>query len=474
MKLCCTVVMLALLVGCGTASRVVRLDTGQTDTLVFTPRSGARPVALGSGEFAEAVSELARDVRPSTRPQEAARRLFEVEARSGSYTYEPPSRRITPLKPGEHLEGQSTTPEAELTRDYLRWCERTGRPGDCLRLLTESPTVNGDGRFALALALAKGAVLDEMLEAFKDMADPHAMVAAVLWTWTTYMILVSIPDVTISKGLAAVMTATIISYVGVDTFWGLVIGFKRLMDEADRATSFNELRAVGERYGKLMGRNAARAFAMLAMAAIGNTAPGLAAKVPKLPGAMQAAVQAETQVGIRLAAVGEVTTVAVSAETVTIALAPGAVAMTARGSSGGSSRAKGSLTGHPTRPGANDKRPENIKAIERENESAQTLADNGYHVEQNPPPKSNGTKPDYRINGEYYDCYAPNSPSARNIATNLKNQKVNRDQADRIILNLDDTNVTIEVMKKQLSDWPIPGLKQLIAIKSGNISILVP
>jgi len=331
MKLCCTAVMLVLLVGCGTASRVVRLDTGQTAPLFFTPRSGAKPVTLGNGEFAEAVSALARDVRPPTRPQEAARRLFEMEARSGSYSYETPSRRITPLKPGEHLEGQSTTPEVELTRDYLRWCERTGRPGDCLRLLTESPTVNGDGRFALAMALAKGAVLDEMLEAFKDMADPHAMVAAVLWTWTTYMVLVSIPDVTISKGLAAVMTATIISYVGVDTFWGLVVGFKRLMDEADRATSFNELRAAGERYGKLMGRNAARAFAMLAMAAIGNTAPGLAAKVPKLPGSMQAAVQAETQVGIRLAAVGEVEMVAVSTETVTIALAPGAVAMTMRG-----------------------------------------------------------------------------------------------------------------------------------------------
>jgi len=91
MKLCCTAVLLSLLVGCGTVSRVVRLDTGQTDTLVFIPRSGARPVTLGNGEFEEAVSELARDVRPPTRPQEAARRLFEVEARSGSYTYEPPA-----------------------------------------------------------------------------------------------------------------------------------------------------------------------------------------------------------------------------------------------------------------------------------------------------------------------------------------------------------------------------------------------
>ncbi|KFA87696.1 hypothetical protein Q664_46285 [Archangium violaceum Cb vi76] len=323
-----------LLLGCGTASRAVRLDTGQTESLVFTPTSSAEAVVVGDDEFKEAAARMARTAHIPARPQEAARQLFEIEARSGSYTYETSSHRLTPLESSAQLEGESTTEEVELTRAYLRWCERTGRPGDCLRLLTQSPILTGDSRFALAMALAKGAVLDEMLEAFKGMADPHAMVAAVLWTWTTYMVLVSIPDVTISKGLAAVMTATLICYVGVDTFWGLVVGFKRLMDEADRATTFNELREAGERYGKVMGRNAARAFAMLAMAAIGNTAPGLAAQVPKLPGAMQAAVQAETQVGIRLVAVGEVETVAVSAENVTIALSPGAVAMTARTTSG--------------------------------------------------------------------------------------------------------------------------------------------
>ncbi|WP_095992274.1 hypothetical protein [Cystobacter fuscus] len=338
MKRCCTALLMLLLVGCETTSRAVRLDTDQTDPLVFTPHSVAEPVELDDKEFKEAAEKLVRDMPPPTRPQEAARRLFEVEARSGSYTYEARHRRITPHEPDEHLEGESTAKD-ELTCTYLRWCERTGRPGDCLRLLTESPTLNGDGRFALALAFAKGAVLDEMLEAFKDMADPHAMVAAVLWTWTTYMVLIAIPDVTVSKGLAAVMTATIISYVGVDTFWGLVVGFKWLMEEADRATTFNELRAAGERYGKRMGRNAARAFAMLAMAAMGNTAPGLAAKVPKLPGAMQAAVQAETQMGIRLSAVGQVETVAVSAEAVSVALAPGAVAMTARAMSGAAAKA---------------------------------------------------------------------------------------------------------------------------------------
>jgi hypothetical protein len=323
------------LVGC-TAARTVRLDTGKGRFIVHIPRGDVEPVELDEDEFEEAVVDLARSKRPSAQPQEAARQLFEMDARSASYAYEHRSRSITPLGPSEFQEGELSAAEVELTRAYLRWCERTGRPGDCLRLLTERPSIDGGGRFALALALAKGAVLDEMLEAFKDMADPHSMVAAVLWTWTTYMVLLAIPDVTVSKGLAAVMTATLISYVGVDTFWGLVVGFKRLMEEADRGTTFNALREAGERYGKLMGRNAARAFVMLATAAIGNTAAGLAATVPKLPGSAHAAVVAAEQGGFWLPAVAEVRTVAVTAEAVTVFLAPGATAMAAQGPNPGS------------------------------------------------------------------------------------------------------------------------------------------
>jgi hypothetical protein len=337
--------LLMMLAGCSSTTKSVRLHTGHGELIVLTPRSGdAAPVELDEDDFVEAVEALAQSVRPSTRPQETARRLFEVDSRSGSYLYEPRSHRVIPLGPGEHLEGEQPATEEELTRAYLRWCERTSKPGDCLRLLVENPTVTGDGRYALALALAQGVVWDEMMDAFKDMADPQAMMSAVLWTWTTYCILLAVPE-PFSKGVAAVMTASLIAYVGVDTFWSLIVGFKRLVEEAERATTFDELREAGERYGKDMGRNAARAFAMLATAAIGNTAAGLGAKVPKLPGAAQAAVQAEAQVGIRLAAVAEVGTVAVSAETVTIALAPGAVAMAARGTGGGTP-AKARPTGY--------------------------------------------------------------------------------------------------------------------------------
>jgi hypothetical protein len=256
-----------------------------------------------------------------------------MDARAGTYAYDPRSRRITPVDRSEGLEAELPEGEVALTRAYLSWCERTGRKGDCLRLLVEGPTVTGDGRFALAMALARGAVLEEMLEAFKDMADPEAMVSAVLWTMATYAILWTVPE-PLTKGVAAVMTASLIVYVGLDTFRGLILGFRRLWEESERAGSFDELRDAGERYGKVMGRNAARAFAMLAMAAMGSTPTAFAAKLPTLPGAAQAVVRAEAQAGLVYGAVGQVEMVAVTAEGVTVALAPGAVAMSAGSASG--------------------------------------------------------------------------------------------------------------------------------------------
>ncbi|WP_233582697.1 hypothetical protein [Corallococcus sp. CA053C] len=276
------------------------------------------------------MARLARGIRLSPHAQDAARRLFEVEPRSGSYLVDVKRHRITPLGPGEHLTDGQTQADVELTRAYLRWCERTGRPGDCLGLLKENPVIAEDARFALALALAKGAVLDELWEAVKDMAHPEAMMEAALWTAATYALLWTVPEPS-TKGVAAVLTAALILYVGVDTFWGLIEGFRLLMAEADEALTFDELRDAGERFGKVMGRNAARAFVMLATAAIGSTGATLGAKLPGLPGAAQVAVRAEAEAGVVYAAAGQVESVALAADGFTFSLAPGAVAMSSRG-----------------------------------------------------------------------------------------------------------------------------------------------
>ncbi|NNB95887.1 hypothetical protein HJC10_17465 [Corallococcus exiguus] len=334
------------LAGCSGATKVVRLDTGRGAPVVHVLRADgtARPVPLDAGALKEAVARLAPGLRLSPRAQDAARRLFEVEPRSGSYLVDVQRRRITPLGPGEHLSSEQTQPDVELTRAYLRWCGRTGRAGDCLGLLKESPVITGDARFALALALAKGAVLEELWEAVKDMANPEALMQAALWTAVTYALLWTVPEPA-TKGVAAVLSAGLIAYVGIDTFWALIQGFRHLMAESDAALTFDELRGAGERFGKVMGRQAARAFVMLATAAIGSTGATLGAKLPGLPGAAQAAVRSETEAGVLYAAVGQVETVAIAADGFTFGLAPGAVAMSSNGPAKSRLRAWKSFSG---------------------------------------------------------------------------------------------------------------------------------
>jgi hypothetical protein len=118
----------------------------------------------------------------------------------------------------------------------------------------------------------------------------------------------------VSKSVAAGLTVALLAWLGVDTVWSLMQGWVRLKEEADRATSFEQVSSAGERLGRVMGENTARVLVMLATAVLGGTVANLARKVPKLPGFTQATVQAEAQGGLRLAAVAEVETVAASSE----------------------------------------------------------------------------------------------------------------------------------------------------------------
>jgi hypothetical protein len=84
-----------------------------------------------------------------------------------------------------------------------------------------------------------------MMETFKDMADPEAIKASILWTMTIYAAMWLAPEPVFSKGLATVVTASFICYVGMDTFWTLIQGWRRLVETADLATSFLEIREAG-------------------------------------------------------------------------------------------------------------------------------------------------------------------------------------------------------------------------------------
>lgn len=171
------------------------------------------------------------------------------------------------------------------------------------------------------------------------------------------------------------------------------------------------------------------------------------------------------------------------------AAGPDRVNMTSDGGSGGGGDWDPSATESPTGPSnepnpdaaprgrrtpINDSdAPENKLALQRENESADTLAKSGYDVEQNPdiPGDKN---PDYRVEGQVFDNVAPSTGNPRNIASRIS-QKVEDGQTDRVVVNLADSSADVGKLRSQLHDWPIDGLKEVIAIdKQGNVLHLYP
>ncbi|MPZ83815.1 MAG: hypothetical protein GEV28_26855 [Actinophytocola sp.] len=128
--------------------------------------------------------------------------------------------------------------------------------------------------------------------------------------------------------------------------------------------------------------------------------------------------------------------------------------------------------GHPTRIRDNDDAATK-RSLQRENESAQTLARQGYDVEQNPTVPGN-KNPDYKIEGEVFDNYAPSGSNPRNIAANIQ-EKIDSGQTERVVLNLADSNVDPDALRAQLRDWPIEGLKEVVVIdKNGNVLNFYP
>ncbi|MFB1484295.1 AHH domain-containing protein [Corallococcus sp. RDP092CA] len=330
-----SVAVLLVLLGTGcSATRGVRLKTGRGAPVVHVPRAEVAPVELEAGEFTEAVRTLAEDAPVAPRPRDAAYRLFAGTFSSKAYAHV--RGRLGLVSVGAPARASLLVDEGgrELASAYGRWCQRKQTPGDCLQLLEDRRTLDEDGRRSLAFAIALESVWEETEAALVGMTDPRAVLTTVVATGTVYLALWLLPE-PVSKGIAATMTVVLIAYLGIDTVWNLIQGWIELSEQARVARTFDALRDAGEEYGEVMGKNAARAFVMLALAAVGSTAETFAAKVATLPGAGQASLVAAELGGFRLGAAAQVESAAVSSEgVVTLALPPNAVAMSARDDKG--------------------------------------------------------------------------------------------------------------------------------------------
>ncbi|QDF00184.1 hypothetical protein [Myxococcus xanthus] len=294
-----------LLVGCATP-RVVRLDTGQGDPIVYIPPKNAKPVEVDEAAFQKVMTRLVLDMRFSLR-EEAER----PRVRLASWDSEPRGAR----------------------HDYGAWCSRQDSPGECLTLLEGGFSfLDAKARRQMALAFAWDGVWEGVQDAVKEVVNPLALKAMLTSAMAAYMFLVVAPE-PITKVVAVALTTFVLAYIGVDAFMSLVEGWHRLSADSERAVSFKELEVAGHRFGRVMGENGARVLILALTAALSGGAASMASKGPTLPGFASAALAAETQAGFRLSAAmaGGVRSISVAEGVMTVGLAPHAVAMTARG-----------------------------------------------------------------------------------------------------------------------------------------------
>lgn len=118
-----------------------------------------------------------------------------------------------------------------------------------------------------------------------------------------------------------------------------------------------------------------------------------------------------------------------------------------------------------------------VRSISRENSGAVTLAENGYQIKQNPTsaevaaarqqtgdtgdPDKN---PDYLLEGHVFDAYSPNhDKGVRGIWFEVQ-QKIVKEQTQRVVVNLEDWGGNVADLRQQFGNWPIENLKEVKAI----------
>ena len=115
------------------------------------------------------------------------------------------------------------------------------------------------------------------------------------------------------------------------------------------------------------------------------------------------------------------------------------------------------------------------RSLMRENEAAETIAKNGYNIEQKPVIEGTTRNPDYIIEGEIFDCYSPaENTKIRNVASTIEEKVIKKGQTERVVLDLDDWKGDVNALVKQLNDYPIEGLKEVIVVHNGSVQSIYP
>ena len=292
---------------------MVRLDAGQGTPLEY--RLSNKSVRVDVGTFEEALTRLALELPLSLRPTQQG---WLVRASFRSNDVNPRWQRL-------------------MSQSFGGLCKAGQRRGECLSLLDDVVGLSEWDKLGMALGLSLDPMRESISRAVENTLAPqlfYTMIATGLISW---VVLAANPEPVFTKA-AAVVSALLLIYLGMETFLELVDASRELKRATDKATTPEELAKAGQRFANQVGPEVARVFVLAVTVVVSHGMTGgaawLASRLPMLP-SLSEAVAGTSRVGIHLANVGQVSTVAVVGSTIVISLPSTAVAVVAQGLEGG-------------------------------------------------------------------------------------------------------------------------------------------
>jgi hypothetical protein len=313
-RLTVAILLVALLDACATP-RLIRLDTGQGELLEYRPPASARSVKVGAGKFEQALTQLVLAAPlPLRRPQQG----WLVRA---SYPSNAPD----------------TLWQRLMSKSFGGLCAPGQRRADCLSLLDDAAGMTEEDKLGVALGLSIEPLKKSISKAVEKTLAPQLFFTVIATGLISWAILAANPEPIFTKA-AAVVSAILLIYLGVETFLELVDASRELKRATDKATTWEELERAGQRFADRVGPEVARVFVLAVTVVVSHGMNGgsawLASRLAMLPSFSEAATMGGSRVGIYLANVGEVSAVAIIGSTVVISLPTTAIAMAVAGVGG--------------------------------------------------------------------------------------------------------------------------------------------
>ncbi|MFP2905810.1 hypothetical protein ACLESD_12280 [Pyxidicoccus sp. 3LFB2] len=217
-------------------------------------------------------------------------------------------------------------------------CKAGQRRGDCLSLLDDVMGMGEWDKLGVALGLSLDPMRESISRAVENTLAPQLFYAVISTGLISWAVLAANPEPVFTKA-AAIVSAVLLIYLGVETFLEVVDASRELKRTTDLATTPQELEQAGQRFANRVGPEVARvvvlAVTVVVTQGMAGSAAWMASRLSMLPHFPEAAALGASQVGIHLANVGQVSAVAVMGSTVVISLPATAVAMVAQGMKGG-------------------------------------------------------------------------------------------------------------------------------------------